>query len=69
MIKRDVVISSYPMAICKKITYPRGAYFLIYDDINSKIPKLLGYDMESENNAWIQASNILEKEMLRVLEK
>ena len=65
---RNIVLSSYPKAVCQTIKYPQGEYFMIHD-MESILPMLLGYDMTSEENAWEFAATRIGNEMMRILEK
>ena len=64
---RDIVLSSYPQAVCNEIAGQTSSYFLIHD-IGSMRQDLIGYSMVSENDAWEHAADVIGKRMLAQLE-
>ena len=68
MTNQKVVMSSYPKATCRELTYPGGSYFMIYD-MGGVAPNLIGYDMETEEAAWTMAATKIGTAMLNKLEK
>lgn len=65
---KDVVLGTYPEAIVREIQSPSGSYFMIYN-MGAIAPDLIGFSMNSEDEAWHMASTRICDRMMVKLEK
>lgn len=68
MKSKSISKSSYPQAECREITSPSGSYYMIYD-MSGLAPNLLGYSMETEEQAWNMVAENIGQKMVTILEK